>query len=985
MAKPPINKRLNLPSPEEHKELLAKYAINQRMAEQDEKTAAFKKSVRDVGEFAYDALVPQTLSDVALEAAFAPAKWVKGGLKAAKRVDLDNLVDKYRQAAVGTAGVTYTPETEGAVLEKLLRAGADTMKSAALAQPASKQEFLKLAGKTHTDLARALERKAKDPRYSMLMRDLLEKYEVFDPQKAKEVYDSGHVFVGSRGVTFGDIDARSAKNTTPGIHFAPAGQERQVADILAYKQSIDAGKPDYDPKVGLVAARIKNPILVSDREAEFPAELATKLELVPEFREMVASGLPESEAITVLARRNGVGPLIYGNKIEGVKGRVNPSISIIDPDDIQKFSAGGLYRMAKKYRNPDQEAIRGTYIIKEPGGQWLGGNTSPESTIGAIPSSSPEIRKWLDTKLRTYVKNEMGTKNDPIRKLAEEGVTPTFLPRRGFANPALTAQNARQNLGFPALAKSELAKDWEDAVDASTRVIPAGTYLDFANARIDTYERMLAANPWLAKVPPETPVHSVGYGLTGDFSHMADELANITNPASGLPPKLMLDPEKIGKLSVEDVVRRVDAVNKWREANRIEADALRANNAATVLHKEYPENNPLGLRWVELKAPQVTADTLPEGYELRTLKNNQGGEYFSLRDMNDRGLEIGYGSTPEAAIKSAGDRLDSSKELQDALKYEGDTMGHCVGGYCDDVLSGRSRIYSLRDTKGQPHVTIEVAPRDVDSTGLNEAQLQMVRRHGKSVADEIIQIKGKANRAPNEEYLPFVQDFVRSQNWSNVGDLKNTGLVDLQQMGVPAEMRGGQRFVTEDEYKDIVRKNAEGFAAGGLVGSYAGGGIVKRAAKNLDDLVEKYVANEALPTPEEHSMLQGFYRGYAGENKPAKTAFGTETYFVSPQRKVGEYYAKRRAAEKGEAPHLEMIMADPFALRNSPYKLGIPLDKHNRDTLITNALRIDPNEIKNRIQLYADGGVVDSDETMQYNPTHIDSLANQLMEEVYGQ
>jgi hypothetical protein len=31
-------------------------------------------------------------------------------------------------------------------------------------------------------------------------------------------------------------------------------------------------------------------------------------------------------------------------------------------------------------------------------------------------------------------------------------------------------------------------------------------------------------------------------------------------------------------------------------------------------------------------------------------------------------------------------------------------------------------------------------------------------------------------------------------------------------------MRGGQRFVTEDEYKDIVRKNAEGFAEGGLVG-----------------------------------------------------------------------------------------------------------------------------------------------------------------------
>jgi hypothetical protein len=50
------------------------------------------------------------------------------------------------------------------------------------------------------------------------------------------------------------------------------------------------------------------------------------------------------------------------------------------------------------------------------------------------------------------------------------------------------------------------------------------------------------------------------------------------------------------------------------------------------------------------------------------------------------------------------------KQLEDALKYEGDTMGHCVGGYCDDVAEGRSRIYSLRDKRGEPHVTVEVKP-----------------------------------------------------------------------------------------------------------------------------------------------------------------------------------------------------------------------------------------------------------------------------------
>jgi len=49
------------------------------------------------------------------------------------------------------------------------------------------------------------------------------------------------------------------------------------------------------------------------------------------------------------------------------------------------------------------------------------------------------------------------------------------------------------------------------------------------------------------------------------------------------------------------------------------------------------------------------------------------------------------------------------KELgSDALAREGDLMGHCVGGYCGHVDAGDSHIYSLRDPKNQPHVTFEV-------------------------------------------------------------------------------------------------------------------------------------------------------------------------------------------------------------------------------------------------------------------------------------
>ncbi len=37
-------------------------------------------------------------------------------------------------------------------------------------------------------------------------------------------------------------------------------------------------------------------------------------------------------------------------------------------------------------------------------------------------------------------------------------------------------------------------------------------------------------------------------------------------------------------------------------------------------------------------------------------------------------------------------------------------MGHCVGGYCDSVQSRGTKIYSLRDKNGNPHVTIETRP-----------------------------------------------------------------------------------------------------------------------------------------------------------------------------------------------------------------------------------------------------------------------------------
>lgn len=48
-------------------------------------------------------------------------------------------------------------------------------------------------------------------------------------------------------------------------------------------------------------------------------------------------------------------------------------------------------------------------------------------------------------------------------------------------------------------------------------------------------------------------------------------------------------------------------------------------------------------------------------------------------------------------------------KTDEALKNEGDRMGHCVGGYCDVVKSGSTRVFSLRNPKGGSRVTLEYA------------------------------------------------------------------------------------------------------------------------------------------------------------------------------------------------------------------------------------------------------------------------------------
>lgn len=503
---------------------------------------------------------------------------------------------------------------------------------------------------------------------------------------------------------------------------------------------------------------------------------------------------------------------------------------------VHMASGGALNRIRAAMSGPKSRA---TEIVKEPGGQWLTGSVEGAlkplkerafdfgNTDQAV-ARTEAAQKWIEGPLTKYVKNRMATKDDEIRQLAEEGVLhvdPETLPwsQRTFRN--------REKAGYPleGTSLSHTAGKWEDAADNMLNLVPAETYQNFGSSN-------MAGKPgweWVQKLDPQTLLHGVNNPVVASngnpnimglgFDHILDVIREDLGTGR-------LRPENLNKLSVRDAVKRAAEYNA-EKAKAMESKRL-ADMAGIPVHKEYPENNPLGLKWVELGPESTEAGgwkRMPDGWSRPS--KDQPGFHETSKD-------------PIAAQR---------EKLQNWLTQEGDAMGHCVGGYCDDVLSGRTKIYSLRDAKGEPHVTIEVEqsgrqPSFESMYGRppkDDAELQQFMREESEfpVEQAIRQIKGKRNRAPNSEYLPFVQDFVKSGQWSDVGDLANTGLShrlsdfspELRKSMAEFGVEAPHEYMTTDEVNAVLNavNKAKGFADGGPVESDVAAQMIDR---NLDSV-----------------------------------------------------------------------------------------------------------------------------------------------------
>jgi hypothetical protein len=447
---------------------------------------------------------------------------------------------------------------------------------------------------------------------------------------------------------------------------------------------------------------------------------------------------------------------------------------------------------------------------------------SPQQQQQILASNS--VNQWINKRLRNYIKNDLGTPKDPVRDLADQGIMHIQDLGEGYERlhpknqEMIYKMRERQGQQREDFGKTDAGKDWENRSEYS---IEPRSLREWAG---ENPQRM-HNNPGFQKAlerDSEAKLNLFDSGAIRDlgFDHLTDELRNAVDSTTDLPQHLRLSTKDLERMTVPDAVRHVAKINKYR------ADL--AEKATVKNLGEFRQNFPAlktydnGMAWHELKMPYTQPnEPLPEGFYVRKfdrydtdLRTGKDIKREIYQVVNGRGADMDRYtdemSTPEEAIADY-NRLKNIDVLDKALKEEGELMGHCVGGYTNEVANLDSRIFTLRDAKGKPHVTIETTPARNTTT------------EGNSLNDpvHIKQIKGKSNKEVSPKYRAEVIDFLNNHPFTEIEDahdLWNIGAVDTSRINsiaggkeIDANIRAAvpdlPRFISKDLWDQLVNQH----------------------------------------------------------------------------------------------------------------------------------------------------------------------------------
>jgi len=433
------------------------------------------------------------------------------------------------------------------------------------------------------------------------------------------------------------------------------------------------------------------------------------------------------------------------------------------------------------------------------------------------PSAS--LNNWIDGPLVNYIKNSMATPEDPIRlradrlaKAAEDrlyaakdkafkkypnddrltartndirraqeryedemsGILHYIPDIPVYVSDANLIRRNESNLPKEDFATTSFGKNWERTADWNT--VP--------RTKKELYEEF-GDNYDLSTYKETDPIHYLLGGAQEDLNldHLVDEIGNALNPTSDLPNNLRLTPEDLAnprRNSMESMVDMVAKINQHRRRMAIEAEkkgneAIRDFPDWNVV-KEYPD----GYRMVRL--PDV-ADS-EEAFKIGKACGEKGGWCTQGDDMLEQ-----YGSgdsrinlllDPEGKQVA---QVETSKEIFPRSQREASSTStfHNMFSELESAINRRPELvdefYRLSD---EPEFYDFVKKEFPDIVGRypNPGETRL----------GIGQIKGKHNQKPKAEHIPYLQDFVKSGNFSDVSDLDN---VDM--------FRNGSSYTTRED------------------------------------------------------------------------------------------------------------------------------------------------------------------------------------------
>ena len=382
------------------------------------------------------------------------------------------------------------------------------------------------------------------------------------------------------------------------------------------------------------------------------------------------------------------------------------------------------------------------YAVKPKGGTFFpaGSDSSLDSYIDKVVSGlsraeglagrdAKTVADFIREKGRKYLTSTYGTADDPLRQALLEGRLPLYgSDKERFRGYALEAMRA----GNP-----EAVEDLEGAYDTATGLLTYGYKPPSVDNTYTVSNRMqekMRAKLLEEGVPEELintvfPTVSSAENMSGYYPAARRKLGELLVGMENIAPSAYdTDLRQAFIQGVGDTDKGSQsllyAATKEQpiyDINSPSADFMRANNVADAL--------------ASIPVAELERMTFPEalikGAQNTRLKRDRGLMLEKARDGKTVPKEIYFDGTQPVY------EIDKNQKWvrimsPDAVELEGAAMRHSIGGYKTSnsynlggrpaFESGLARVFSLRNEKGVPQVTVETKFTDEDGLMINEVR-----------------------------------------------------------------------------------------------------------------------------------------------------------------------------------------------------------------------------------------------------------------------